>query len=132
MKALCCPCEFFWEGSFGPELTSCLHTSSCHLTHSCCCHGLLGLISNLLVSLYIVSHGYGLVYTIGVCVSGYDRYDAKGLALRLIAILWLCFYINITRVDWGKPQGLCPTCFGCYLLAYEEPLSCPLNSLVVL
>jgi hypothetical protein len=64
--------------------------------------GLLGLISNHLVSLHIVSLGYGLFYTIGVCVVGYDGYYAKGLALRLISISWLCFYINIARVDWGK------------------------------
>jgi hypothetical protein len=67
--------------------------------------GLLGLISNHLVSLYIISPGYGLVHTIDVCVFGYDGYYAKGLALRLISISWLCFYISITWVDWENHEG---------------------------
>jgi hypothetical protein len=122
MKALCCPYGFLLEGSFGPDLlvVSTQFLSPCPVVFVVM--GLLGLISNHLVSLHIVSPGYGLIYTIGVCVVGYDGYYAKGLALRLIAISWLYFYISITRVDWGKPRGLCPACSRCYLLAREEPL----------
>jgi hypothetical protein len=122
MKALCCPYEFFLEGSFGPDLTDCLHTVLVTSPGRIVVMGLLGLISNHLVSLYIVSPGYGLVYTIGVCVFGYDGYYAKGISLRLIVYFMALFYISITRVDWGKPRGLCSACSGCYLLAHEGPL----------
>jgi hypothetical protein len=67
--------------------------------------GLLGLISNHLVSLYIVSHGYGLVYVIGVCIVGYDGYYAKGIALRLIAISWLCFISSLFMLIGENHEG---------------------------
>jgi hypothetical protein len=114
MKALCHPYWFWLEGFIRSRFVGCLHTFLVTSPSRVVVHGLLGLISNLLVSLYIVSPGYGLVYTIGVCIFGYDGYDAKGISLRLIAISWLYFYISITRVDWGKLRGLCPVCSQCY------------------
>jgi hypothetical protein len=49
--------------------------------------GLLGLISNHLVSLHIVLQTYGLVYAIGFYAIGCGGYYAKMLALGLVAIL---------------------------------------------
>jgi hypothetical protein len=114
MKALCCLYGFLLEGSFGPDL---LVVSTQFLSPYPVIFvvmGLLGLILNHLVSLHIVSPGCGLIYVIGVCAVGYDGYYAKRLALGLVSISWLCFYINIIRVDWGKPRGLCPACSRCY------------------
>jgi hypothetical protein len=91
---------FVLEGFIWSRLAGRLHTFLVNIPSRI---WLLGLISNHLVSLYIVSLGYGLIYTIGVCIVGYDGHYAKGIALSLLAISWLCFYISITRVDWGKP-----------------------------
>ena len=82
--------DFLLEVSFGPYL---LVVSTQLLSPYLVVFvvmGLLGLISNHLVSLCIVSPGYGLVRAIDVCAVGYDSYYAKGLALRLIDFSWLC------------------------------------------
>jgi hypothetical protein len=83
MKALCCP--YVFRGFIWYRLDRLSSHSSCHLTRSHCCYELLGLISNHLVSLYIVSPGYGIIILL-VSADLVDGYDAKGLVLRLISI----------------------------------------------
>jgi hypothetical protein len=102
MKALYFSYGFLLQGSFGQDLlvVSTQFLSPCPIVYSLM--GLLGLISNHLVSLHIISPRYGLVYTIGVYVVGYDGYYGKGISLRMIFISWLYFYIVINRFDWGK------------------------------
>jgi hypothetical protein len=67
--------------------------------------GLLGLISNHPVSLHIVSPGYEHVHAIYVCVVVYDGHYAKGLALRLIAILWLYFMTTVLGLIGDNREG---------------------------
>jgi hypothetical protein len=50
------------------------------------------LVLNHLVSLRIVSPGYGFDHAIDGCAVGYDVYYAKELSLSLISISWLCLY----------------------------------------
>jgi hypothetical protein len=110
MKALCCPYGFLLEGSSDPDLLAVSTQLLSPFLVVFVVMGLLGLISNHLVSLRIVSPGHGLVYTIGICVVVYDGYYSKGIALRLIVISWFCFHISIAQVDWGKPRGLWHAC----------------------
>jgi hypothetical protein len=105
MKALCRLYGFLLEGSFGPDLTSCLHTALFTSPGHIVVMELLGLISNHLVSLYIISPEYGLVYTIGVCIFGYDGYYAKVLALRLISISWLHFISSLLGLIGENREG---------------------------
>jgi hypothetical protein len=105
MKALYCPYDFFFEGSFSPDLTVCLHTVLVTMPSCMAIMGLLGLISNHLVSFHIVSPGYGIVYTIGFYIIVLGGYYAKILALGLVVISWICFYIGITQVDWENHEG---------------------------
>jgi hypothetical protein len=93
---------------------------SCHHTQSFCCYGVVGFLNHL-VSLYIVSPGYGFVYTIDVCVVGYDGYYAKGLALRLISISWLCFISALPGLI-GKTTRVIPCVFWVLFIDREEPL----------
>jgi hypothetical protein len=71
--------------------------------------------------LHIVSPGYGLVYTIGVCVVGYDGYYAKGLALRLISISWLCFISALLGLIGENCEGYALHVLG-VIIGREEPL----------
>jgi hypothetical protein len=83
---------FLLEGSFGLDLlvVSTQFLSPCLVVFNVM--GLLGLISNHLVSLCIISPVYGLVYAIDVCTVGYDGYYSKGISLRLIFFHDLVLY----------------------------------------
>jgi hypothetical protein len=121
MKALCCLMGFV-GGFIRSRLVGHLHTVLVTIPSRICCYGVVGFdFEPPCVTAYRFTW-YGLVYVIGVCTVGYDGYYAKRLALGLVSISWLCFYISIIRVFLGKPRGLCPTCSRCYLLANEEPL----------
>jgi len=73
--------------------------------------GLLGLILNHLVSLLIVSSGYGFIYAIDVCTIGYDGYYDKGLDLRLISISWTYFISTFFGLI-GKTKRVMPCVFS--------------------
>jgi hypothetical protein len=80
MKALCRPYWFWLEGFIRSRFVGCLHTFLLIVFSHFVVMGLWGLISNHIMSLHIVSPGYGLVHAIDVHAVGYDGYYAKGLA----------------------------------------------------
>jgi hypothetical protein len=90
MKALCHPYWSWLKGFIRSRLADCLHTFLVTIPSHFSVMGLL--VLNHLVSLRIVSPGYGFAHAIDGCVVGYDGYYAKGLSLKLIAISWLCLY----------------------------------------
>ena len=57
------------------------------------------------MSLHIISPGYEHVHAIYVCVVVYDGHYAKGLALRLIAISWLCFMTTVLGLIRDNCEG---------------------------
>jgi hypothetical protein len=105
MKALCCPYEFFLEGSFGPELTGCLHTVLVTSPVAL----LLWVVGFDLKPPGVTVYRFTWVwarYTIGVCVFGYDGYYAKGLALRLIGYFMALFlYQHYLRLIGENHEG---------------------------
>jgi hypothetical protein len=76
MKDIYHPYWFWLIGFIRSRLAGCLHTFI--VTIPSCFFVLLGL--NHLVSLCIVSPGYGFAHAIDGCAVGYDGYYAKGLA----------------------------------------------------
>jgi hypothetical protein len=90
MKALCRPYWSWLKGFIRSRLDGCLHTFLVTIPSHFVVMGLLGL--NHLVSLRIVSPGYGFAHAIDGCTMSYDGYYAKGIALRLISISWIYLY----------------------------------------
>jgi hypothetical protein len=128
----------FFGGFHLVQTCCCLHTVLVTSPSRICCYGVVGFDLNHLVSLYIVSPGYGLVYTIGVCVFGYDGYYAKGLALRLISISWLFFISALLGLIGENREGYALCVLGVIywpvrdLCSSVHNLSYLLNSLLVL
>jgi hypothetical protein len=105
MKALCCLMGFSWRVSFGPDL---LVVSTQFLSPYPVVFvvmGLLGLISNHLVSLHIVSPGYGLVYDYWFLHSWLWWLLCQDACFRVDCYFMALFYISIIRVDWENHEG---------------------------
>jgi hypothetical protein len=93
---------FFLEGFIQSRLVGHLHTVLVNIPIRI---WLLRLILNHRGSLLSFSPGRGFVYDCGFCTVGLGGYYAKMMALGLVVISWLYFYISIIQVDWENHEG---------------------------